>query len=250
MNINDTEQNLPNEMKQDLPNKIVGYINELQEFKNNEFTIKEINFEKEEIVFSNGKNELKMNLQFIRNKNNSQFTTTENSNETSEMNTEQKFNGVMSDTSNGNTLTDKFNQLGQKQRQSLSGGNNKNIFKSSKYSDTSSLNQTELSNYSNITPVIYNNRSDNFSDTSVLGQNGGGLDNSENSDTLRSVSELKDRKNKFSNKNTTSTFKSNLDMGIFRKSQNQSGGTRSQLDLKKKMIDAGINSSSTSSICE
>lgn len=127
------------------------------------------------------------------------------------------------------------------------GGNNKNIFKSSKYSDTSSVKFTEMSNYSKTSSAIYNDRSDNFSDTSVIGQIGGGI---ETSDTLMSISELKDRKKKSGSKNSasTSTFKSNLDIGIFKKSKTQSGG--SNIDLKKKMLEAGINSSSTSSICE
>ena len=39
-------------------------------------------------------------------------------------------------------------------------------------------------------------------------------------------------------------------MDIFKKSKNQEGGFKSNSDLKKKMLEAGINSSSTSSICE
>jgi hypothetical protein len=129
------------------------------------------------------------------------------------------------------------------------GGNNKNIFKSSKYSETSSAKFSELSNYSKTSSAMYNNRSDNFSDTSEIGQIGGGL---ETSDTLRSISELNYRKNKSSHKNSlsTTTFKSGLDIGIFKKLPSHMGGSKSNSDLKKKMLEAGINSSSTSSICE
>ena len=116
-------------------------------------------------------------------------------------------------------------------------GGSKNIFKKSKYSDTSSVQVNELSNYSKTSSVVFNNRSDKYSDTSIIGQVGGKLN--ETSDTLMDMSELKQRKNVKS---------SNLDMGIFRK--NQSGGSI-DTNIKKKMINAGINStSSTSSICE
>jgi hypothetical protein len=110
------------------------------------------------------------------------------------------------------------------------------IFKSSKYSDTSSAKFTDVGNLSQTSSVNFNGRSDKYSDTSVLAQNGG--NGFETSDTLRSVSELKERKN---------LSKSNLDMGIFKKMQ--SGGS-SNLEIKKRMMEVGINSSSTSSVCE
>ena len=115
----------------------------------------------------------------------------------------------------------------------------KNIFKSSKYSDTSSIRQSEMLNYSKTSSVAFNDRSDKYSETSVIGQIGGNLDIS---DTLRSISELKERKSKSSN--------TNLNIGIFKKTQ--TGGSKNDDNLKKKMLEVGINSnsSSTSSICE
>ena len=134
----------------------------------------------------------------------------------------------------------------------LQRGGNKSIFKSSKYSETSSAKYTDISNFSQTSSVNYNGRSDKYSDTSALGQIGGygdsdasifiqnGGEGNETSDTLRSISELKDRKKVSS--------KSNLDIGIFKKVQQQSGGSTNE--LKKRMMEAGINSSSTSSVCE
>lgn len=162
----------------------------------------------------------------------------------------------------------------------LIGGNNKimggskNIFYKSKYSETSSLNQsnksTNLSNYSATSSVIFNGRSDKYSDTSVLvnqvnqvnqiKQMGGANMNknqmsltSNTANTLSDVSELKQRK---VSKNSSSNVK--LDMGIFTKAQAQTGGSVDS--FKKKMMNMGINSNSsntsntsntsTSSICE
>ena len=102
-------------------------------------------------------------------------------------------------------------------------GGSKNIFQKTKYSETSS--------------VIFNERSDKYSDTSEIGQIGGNIN--EISDTLMDLSELKQKKN--------SKF-ANLDMGIFKK--NQSGGS-ADTSVRRKMMEIGINSnSSTSSICE
>lgn len=118
----------------------------------------------------------------------------------------------------------------------------KNIFQKAKYSETSSLQQSNMSEYSVTSSDIYNGRSDKYSDTSVIKQVGGR--SILTSDTLVDISELKQRK----------SFKSiptpNLDMGIFtKKSQTQSGGSVD--NIKRKMMDIGINSnSSTSSICE
>ena len=84
------------------------------------------------------------------------------------------------------------------------------------------------------------NRSNKYSDTSIIEQTEqiGGKTNETDTDTLMSLSELKQRKN---------PKQSNLDMGIFKKVQ--SGGNIDS-NIKKKMINNGINSSSTSSICE
>lgn len=116
-------------------------------------------------------------------------------------------------------------------------GGSKNIFRKMNYSETSNIKMSNMSNYSMTSSEIFNERSDNYSETSIIGQIGG--DNNETTDTLMGISELKQRK----------SYKStNLDMGIFKKTQ--SGGSVDQ-NIRKKMMDIGINSnSSTSSICE
>ena len=288
MNITDIPENIMT--------KIRFYVSDLDDLKvtNDEYKIKSINFLEKEIIFFNSNNNTEYKIKFDEiNKKNMQnkvlMNTYTDIDKTSELNTDQNKNDFSmtsennipgtiqsggnnknilksskySDTSELNTeqnindfsMTSENKILGTIQ----SGGNNKNIFKSSKHSDTSSVKFTELSNYSKTSNIMYNDRTDNFSDTSIIGQIGGGI---EITDTLRSISELKDRNNKASTKNSisasasasalasASTFKSNLDMGIFKKSQNQSGGSKSNLDLKKKMLEAGINSSSTSSMCE
>lgn len=248
MNVNDIPENMMNKLRY--------YLSDLGNLNLNGYNIKNINFCDKEIIFctTNSSDEYKINFENIENKQRmvEESTSDENIDLTSDMNTEQlkKTDDFSSTSVNENSekkLMPKNNEVENQGNQM--GGNNKNIFKSSKYSDTSSNKFNELTNYSKTSSVIYNDRSDNFSETSVIGQIGGGL---ETSDTLRSVSELKERKNKSSAKTSshTSTFKSNLDIGIFKKSQNQSGGFKSSLDLKKKMLEAGINSSSTSSICE
>jgi hypothetical protein len=128
-------------------------------------------------------------------------------------------------------------------------GGSKNIFKKINYSETSSIKKSIVSNYSKTSPEIFNERNDNYSETSVVSQIGG--KNNQTTDTLMGISEIKQRK----------SFKStNLDMGIFKKNQisNLSDGSLGGLiggladqNIKKKMADIGINSnSSTSSICE
>lgn len=150
-------------------------------------------------------------------------------------------------------------------------GGSKNIFQKSKYSETSSLKQTDMSNFSATSSDIFNGRSDKYSDTSVIkGQVGGAFFSATSSDifnnrmakysdtssikgqvgganltsdTLSEVSELKQRK-----VSKTQSTSQKLDMGIFTK-KSQSGGAVES--LKRRMMDVGINSnSSTSSICE
>lgn len=115
----------------------------------------------------------------------------------------------------------------------------KNIFQKSKYSETSSLKQTDMSNFSATSTELFNGRSDKYSDTSDIKGQVGGKSNL-TSDTLIEISELKQRK--------VSKTTPKLDMGIFTK-KTQSGGSAD--NIKRKMMEIGINSnSSTSSICE
>lgn len=86
---------------------------------------------------------------------------------------------------------------------------------------------------SSVDPRLFRGGANNFSETSSLNPRmmmGGG-----DSDTLGSLSEIKDRKNK----------KSGLDLNIFSK---QNGGNKKESKLKLKNM--GIHSSSTSSLCE
>lgn len=224
------KMNIDNDQKTELE----LHLQFLSNFENNGFKIENINFQTKELTLgkNNEKNKYKfdeiINVQNIEGENNLTF----------DMQTDQKnYPKDLSETIvNQNSVNNTSVHIG---------GNNKNIFKSSKYSDTSSVKLTEMSNYSKTSSAMFNDRSDNFSDTSVIGQVGGILDST---DTLMSISELKDRKKKLGStvSSSTFTFKSNLDLGIFKKTQ--SGGSNS--DLKKKMLEAGINSSSTSSLCE
>lgn len=197
-------------MKSITKEKIVSILNSLLEcVDENQCKIKSINFESNEIIFSKD-NEIKtLDIDLF-----------------------------IKETPNDKNLSDtsEDNEELLKPKEPLKGGNlNKNVFQ--KISDTSSVKYSDMSLPLNLSQTSYNGRSDKYSDTSIIGQMGGNLDIS---DTLMSVSELKDRKNKITNN-------SNLNLGIFKKVQ--SGGSTNN-ELNKKIKEIGINSSSTSSICE
>ena len=115
-------------------------------------------------------------------------------------------------------------------------------------SDASLHNATELANETTSEAISQtggnifrknNVRSDGFSATSEFHQSGGGFDTS---DTLKSVSELRiRRKNRTANLSETS-----VDLNIFKRG-GQSGGS---MITNQKMKNIGINSSSTSDLCE
>lgn len=250
--------NIDSEQKAD----ISFHLNYLKNLDINGYTLESINFLTNEIIFckKNEENKIKYNFDEMEKQKNMVGESTINNETTSDVNKILPNSEMLSETSDQNQVFSyKIEKEPQQQSQSqnqnknqnggngLNNTNNKSIFKSSKYSDTSSVKFTEISNYSKTSSAMYNDRSDNFSETSVIGQIGGGI---ETSDTLMSISELKERKNKSKSSSSSTTFKSNLDIGIFKKSQNQSGGSKSNLDLKKRMGELGINSSSTSSICE
>lgn len=111
----------------------------------------------------------------------------------------------------------------------------KNIFKTLKYSDTSSVMYSEKSNYSNTSANTFVAGKNNYSETSPMEQLGGKVD----SDTLNSISELRVRK--------SNSKRSNLNIDIFKRSQ-KSGSVNQ--NTSQKIAELGINSSSTSSICE
>jgi hypothetical protein len=115
-------------------------------------------------------------------------------------------------------------------------GGSKNIFQKIKYSDTSSVKMSNNSNYSKTSSEVLNGKNTEFSETSINEQKGG---HNGFSETLSDISELRQRVNNKS---------SYLDMRIFKK--NQMGGSI-DTNIRKKMMDIGINSnSSTSEICE
>ena len=117
----------------------------------------------------------------------------------------------------------------------LTGGNSNDY----EYSATSEIPIMNIENKifkSSNNTKKYNLNSDNYSSTSNLNMKGGKV---EDSDTLMSITELAYIKNNSSNKS-----KNNLDLNIFKKKFQNGGKSNSQI------LDIGINSSSTSSICE
>ena len=238
------------------------------------YKLKSINIKDDAIIFANGDKEEKISVKELMSEKsieveNSEVETTEVKNvpqlgltETSEIirNVRNGKDELKTDMSEqvggfGGYSVSNFSEtsdLSEVPMNKMIGGS-KNVFVGkSKYSETSSLKMSEMSNFSKTSSAVFNARSDKYSDTSVIGQIGqigqmgqmgqmgqtGGKSN-ETSDTLMGVSELKQRK---------SSKQTNLDMGIFRKVQ--SGGTV-DTNIRRKMMDVGINSnSSTSSICE
>lgn len=97
-------------------------------------------------------------------------------------------------------------------------------------------------------------KSDGFSETSIIGMNGGNNQlYSETSDivNLSSNIALDKKMRKMSKKNTTqSSNTSNLNMDIFRKTMMSGGGNAPNPNLSTKMKEYGIKSTSTSSVCE
>lgn len=217
------------------------------------YKLKSINVKDDTIIFSNGDKEEKISIkqlmaEKLKEIDNSEVEISEvkkvpelGLTETSEIirNVRNEKNELQSETSEqvGGFNFSETSDLSEINANKMIGGS-KNVFiGKSKYSETSSLKMSDMSNYSKTSSVVYNTRSDKYSDTSVIGQIGGKA--TETTDTLMGVSELKQRK---------SSKQPNLDMGIFRKVQ--SGGSI-DTNIKRKMMDVGINSnSSTSSICE
>lgn len=253
-------------------NKIIFGLNLLLGINNNGYKLKSINIKEDVIFFSNGEKDEKISIKKImenipkvvdtEDENseiiNSDIELTSTSDIVKEARGQNNLKQILSETSdlpnqNGGYETSFFSETSEMSKMSEMSemseisksftesnkkivGGSKNIFQKSKLSETSSVKMSEMSNYSKTSSAVFNERTDKYSDTSVIGQIGGKLN--ETTDTLMDLSELKQRKNPKS---------SNLDMGIFKK--NQSGGSADS--VRRKMMDVGINSnSSTSSICE
>lgn len=220
------------------------------------YKLKSINIKDDAIIFTNGDKEEKISIKKLMSETSKEVKNSEVENseveqipiigltETSEIvrnvrNGKDKLETELSEQVGG------FDRLNFSETSDLSDipinkmtGGNKNVFiGKSKYSETSSVKMNETSNFSKTSSAVFNGRSDKYSDTSVIGQIGG--KSNETSDTLMNISELKSRK---------ISKQPNLDMGIFKKVQ--SGGSV-DTNIRKKMMNVGINSnSSTSSICE
>lgn len=198
--------------------KILFAIDLLNGIDNDKYKIKSINMVDNCVVFSNGINDVFKMFNDFNDSNDDKYINKETNNQ--ETNNQEA----------NNKKTDGLKEMN---------GGKKNIFQKIKYSDTSSLNIDEIKNenkYNSLTSsVFFNEKSSKYSDTFATKQNGGKYNNF-TSDTLMDLSEIKNRKN----------VSTNLDVDIFKKVQ--SGGSI-DVNIKKKMKDIGINSS-TSSICE
>lgn len=236
---------------------ISNIVNELNELKNVGFKVRQIDFVNKSVVLKpKDKDEVTLSLEVLLSKTNEDKEDgkkrVELIAETSDYDPRKGLTSEVEETKHSEQQSVQQSEQKPEQQQSeqkseqqqsepkKQTGGSRSIFKSSKYSDTSSARFTDMSNFSQTSSVNYNSRSDKYSETSVLGQIGG--NGVETSDTLKSISDIKERKNRNSSK-------SNLDIGIFKKLQSQSGGF-SNVDLKKKNLELGINSSSTSSLCE
>jgi hypothetical protein len=234
-------------LKENEKSRIIFALNLLSDKLESGYKLESLNVKDDCIIFSNNNNNkqekisIKKIMELI-NKNelnksisetssvmiggeNTNFSETSETSETSEMYEISEMSDIQS---TSNKLT----------------GGSKNIFQKSKYSETSSLKQSDMSNFSVTSSDIFNTRTNKYSDTSDIKEQFGGNSNL-TSDTLIGISEIKQTK-VFKTQTQTQTQK--LDMGIFTKKQ-QSGGAVDT--IKRRMMDVGINSnSSTSSICE
>ena len=103
------------------------------------------------------------------------------------------------------------------------------------YSETSGINFSFNNNLSETS--IFRKNSDIYSQTSDLKSSFKGGYNDLDMDTLHSISELEESN-------------LNLDLDIFKKSINSQKGGSINLNNKQTLNQIGINSSSTSSVCE
>jgi len=211
-------------------NNLFSAIEILNNFSNDDLEFKSYKKGSNKIKFrSQTGGDVTISLSAIQNENNNIFSET-----SSVTNSFKQNNNIFSETS---SVTNSFKQNGGVFSETSSVTNS---FKQSNgiFSDTSDDN---LEN-SNIKSLFKN--SDNYSETSILpiSQNGGKINNFNESDTLKSITEF--------NLNTESETESELDLNIFKKlNQGQKGGMIEN-NMKLKLKELGINSSSTSSLCE
>ena len=261
-----------NFLKENEKSRIIFALNLLSEKLESGYKLGSLNFKDDSIIFSNGDKQEKVSIKKIT-ENISKEIISDMENTDYKKSTLETTENIVKESRNGPITEDKllvsetsmlkggeygnFSETSEMYEISemsnttdmssisnkMIGGSSKNIFQKNKYSETSSLKQTDVSNFSATSTDIFNGRSDKYSDTSVIkGQVGG---KNLTSDTLGGVSELKQRK---VSKTESQLPTPKLDMGIFTK-KSQSGGAVD--NLKRRMMDVGINSnSSTSSICE
>lgn len=223
--------------------KISFALDLLNGITNEDYKFLSLNVKDDCIIFSDGKDEIKKSISELKNMKNDFSETSEmivSENDKVQKGGNNQINFSETSTINSMRMDTNFSETSDVvlNNSKMIGGMSKNVFQKSKYSDTSSLAMSDvsISNNSKTSSATFNARSDKYSDTSIIGQVGGRAN--ETTDTLMGVSELKNRKTK----------QINLDMGIFRKVQ--LGGSVDH-NIKRKMMDMGINSnSSTSSICE
>jgi len=221
--------------------KIIFGLNLLCGMDINGYKLKYINVKDDTIIFTNGDKEEKISIKGLITEKSKELANSEveitEVKKVPELGLTETSEIIRNVRNSKNESETETSDLSEVPKNKIVGGS-KNVFLGkSKYSETSSIKMSEISKYSETSSTVFNTRSDKYSDTSVIGQNGG--KSKETSDTLMGVSELKHRK---------SSKQPNLDMGIFKKVQ--SGGSV-DTNIKRKMMDVGINSnSSTSSICE
>ena len=230
-------------------NNLFSAIKILNNFSNDDLEFKSYKKGSNKIKFrSQTGGDISISLNAIQNENTDIFS------ETSSLN---QYGGNLSETSSvTNSFKHRVNNFSETSDDNLENSNNKRLFKNGgNLSETSSVTNSFKQNggvfsdtsddnleNSNIKSLFKN--SDNYSETSILpiSQNGGKINNFNESDTLKSITEF--------NLNTESDTESELDLNIFTKlNKGQTGGMIGN-NMKLKLKELGINSSSTSSLCE
>jgi len=181
-------------LKESEKSRIIFALNLLSEKLESGYKLESLNVKDDCIIFSNGEKQEKISIKKImdvmdKEQNvNSEVEKSDVDLETTEMIVKKTRNEpitdektVLSDTSLMSKIgggyknfseTSEMYEISEMSEMSnktngMTGGS-KNIFQKSKYSETSSLKQTDVSNFSATSTDIFNGRSDKYSDTSVI----------------------------------------------------------------------------------